>query len=147
MTDYKILHEAVRLVSEGICVTLPVEGRSMLPFIIGGRESVILTKAEHPKVGDIVLAWVEKRRFVVHRITEIKGTDVTLMGDGNSYGREYCCLEDIKALAQYVVDSKGVRHNLYTPWRKRASKIWNTLLPIRRYLLIARRMMGFPKAR
>jgi hypothetical protein len=41
--DY-ILKEAIRLVEEGVCVTLPVDGRSMLPFIIGGQESVILQK-------------------------------------------------------------------------------------------------------
>ena len=42
MTDNEIINEAIRLVEEGVSVTLPVNGRSMLPFIIGGRESVIL---------------------------------------------------------------------------------------------------------
>ena len=36
MTDYDIIEEAIRLVREGVNVTLPVKGRSMLPFIIGG---------------------------------------------------------------------------------------------------------------
>ena len=40
--DHQIIEEAIKLASEGVCVTLPVDGRSMLPFIIGGRESVIL---------------------------------------------------------------------------------------------------------
>ena len=42
MKDRLIIEEASRLVSEGVCVTLPVNGQSMLPFIIGGKESVIL---------------------------------------------------------------------------------------------------------
>ena len=42
MTDNEIIEEAVRLVREDVNVTLPVKGLSMLPFIIGGKESVIL---------------------------------------------------------------------------------------------------------
>ena len=36
MTDNEIIEEAIRLAREGVNVTLPVKGRSMLPFIIGG---------------------------------------------------------------------------------------------------------------
>ena len=36
MTDNEIIEEAVRLAREGVNVTLPVKGQSMLPFIIGG---------------------------------------------------------------------------------------------------------------
>ena len=42
MTDNMIIGEAVRLVNEGASVTLPVKGWSLLPFIIGWKESVIL---------------------------------------------------------------------------------------------------------
>ena len=38
--DQIIIQEAIRLVEEGVSVTLPVKGNSMLPFIIGGKESV-----------------------------------------------------------------------------------------------------------
>ena len=38
---------------EGVCVTLPVNGNSMLPFIIGGKESVILQQPSQPEVGDV----------------------------------------------------------------------------------------------
>ena len=41
MTDNEIIEEACRLVREGVNVTLPVTGQSMLPFIIGGKEGVI----------------------------------------------------------------------------------------------------------
>ena len=87
LTYENILHETTRMVEEGLCVTLPVDGRSMLPFIIGGRDSVLLSKPEDVMVGDIVLAWIENRRYVVHRILEIRGQHVTLMGDGNLYGK------------------------------------------------------------
>ena len=135
MTDNNIIDEAVRLVKEGVSVTLPVNGNSMLPFIIGGKESVILQPPALTAVGDVVLAWVENRRYVVHRIIRIDGENVTLMGDGNIAGTEHCPLSGIRAKATHVVDDKGRRRYLYTKWRMRASKLWWILRPFRRIIL------------
>ena len=135
ITDEIILQEAIRLVEEGVNVTLPVKGCSMLPFIIGSRESVILQLPTSPKVGDVVLAWVENCRYVVHRIINITDDQVTLMGDGNVAGTEHCTISDVKAIASHVVDAKGRKHDLYTPWRCKAARLWFKLLPVRRYLL------------
>ena len=139
--DY-IIEEAIRLVDDGVSVTLPVDGRSMLPFIIGGRESVILQKPGAVKPGDVVLARVHRTmgqescaNYVVHRIIGIDGDRVTLMGDGNLVGREYCSTADIKAIATHVVDAKGRQHDLYCRWRCLAARLWWHLRPIRRYLL------------
>ena len=112
MTDDKIIEEAVRLVDEGVSVTLPVNGTSMLPFIIGGRESVVLQKPGQLQVGDVVLAWASPGRWVVHRIIRIDGNRVTLMGDGNIVGTEHCTLETVKAIATHVMDGKGEIHYL-----------------------------------
>ena len=133
--DNYIIEEAIRLVEDGVSVTLPVDGRSMLPFIIGGRESVILQKPLAPKVGDVVLAWVEGGRYVVHRIIRIEGKNITLMGDGNLVGTERCTINDIKAIATHVVDADGALHYLYNRWRKLGAKVWFWLQPIRRYIL------------
>lgn len=145
MTDNEIINEAVRLVEEGVSVTLPVNGRSMLPFIIGGKESVILQQppkqdetrqgAPQMNLGDVVLAWVEGNRYVVHRIIRIDGDRVTLMGDGNLVGTEHCRLSDIKAIATHVVGSDEQPHDLYTSRRMLGVRLWWWLLPIRRYLL------------
>ena len=145
MKDELIIEEAVRLVSEGVCVTLPVDGQSMLPFIIGGQESVILQKPAQPKVGDVVLAWCRDGRYVVHRIIGINGDAITLMGDGNLVGREYCSVGDIKARVSHVVDVKGRRHAIDTRWRQRAVRLWWHLRPIRRYLLFAWRLVKSEK--
>ena len=139
MNDFKIIDEAVALVNDGFSVTLPVAGRSMLPFIIGGRESVILAPPSGLKRGIVALAWVEGRRYVLHRIERIEDDRVMLIGDGNLAGREHCRLADIKAMATHVVDSRQKRHYLYTRWRKAASEIWWALLPIRRYLIFLMR--------
>lgn len=141
ISDIRIIEEAVKLVDDGVIVTLPVNGTSMLPFIIGGRESVILQKPREPKIGDVVLAWVEGCRYVVHRIIRVDGENVTLMGDGNLAGTEHCTTGDLKAIATHVVSRDGKRHDLYCPWRQRASRLWWHLRPIRRYLLAIYRLL------
>lgn len=135
MTDNEILESAISLVDEGVSVTFPVKGVSMLPFIIGGRESVILVCPQDVAVGDVVLAWVEGCRYVVHRIIRIDGEHVVLMGDGNIVGVEHCLLSDVKARADYVVDARGRKRYLNAPWRRQAARAWFRLRPLRRYIL------------
>ena len=135
MTDNEIIEEACRLVREGVNVTLPVTGQSMLPFIIGGKESVILHRPGLIDVGDVVLAWVDGNRYVVHRIIKLDYDRVTLMGDGNVAVTEHCRLNDIKARVTHVVDAKDKTHYLYNRWRMLGAKVWYWLRPIRRYLL------------
>ena len=135
MTDNDLIEEAIRLVREGVRVTLPVNGNSMLPFIIGGKESVILhSPGGIVDVGDVVLAWVDGNRYVVHRIIKLDYDRVTLMGDGN-LTTEHCALGDIKARVTHVVDAKDKTHYLYNRWRMLGAKVWYWLRPIRRYLL------------
>ena len=99
LPNNEILRDLIQLVNEGQRVVLPVKGNSMLPFIIGGRESVELVKPETVAVGDVVLAWINGCRFVVHRIIRIEGDKVQLMGDGNLTDDEYCLMTDVKARA------------------------------------------------
>lgn len=135
ISDNEIIQNAIALVNEGMRVTFPVKGYSMLPFIIGSRESVDLVKPEQIQIGDVVLAWVENSRYVIHRIIRIDGEQVTLMGDGNVAGVEHCLLKDVAAKAINVVTPKGKHHPLYNPWRIKASRIWWRLLPVRRWIL------------
>ena len=135
ITDSMIMQESIRLVDEGLCVTLPVNGQSMLPFIIGGKESVVLSHPVNIKLGQVVLAWADGNRYVVHRIIRINGQHITLMGDGNLVGTEQCSMDDIKAVVTHVVNAKGQMHPLYTCRRQLAVHLWYWLLPIRHYLL------------
>jgi hypothetical protein len=73
VSDEQIIGDAVRLVEEGMAVTLLVKGRSMLPFILGGIESAVLTKPGEVKEGDVVLARIDGRRYVLHRVMEVSG--------------------------------------------------------------------------
>ena len=130
-----ILSDVIQLVNEGQRVMLPVKGNSMLPFIIGGKESVELVKPERVAVGDVVLAWINGCRYVVHRVIRIDGEQVQLMGGGNLSGDEYCLISDVKARAEYVISQDGEKHNLYSRRRVQASRLWWRLKPLRRYIL------------
>lgn len=130
-----LLPEIGRLVAEGEKVTLRAKGVSMLPFIHGGRDSVLLTRPEQGlKVGDIVLAQVARDRYVLHRIYEIDGDRLTLMGDGNIRGCERCRKEHVMALAVRIL-REGKEVDCTTPSHLRKAALWKALLPVRRYLL------------
>jgi len=131
----QLIGEVKKLLKTFPSVVLPVKGTSMLPFIIGSKESVELVRWEKDfQIGDIVLAWT-KDYYVIHRIIKIDGDDYTLMGDGNIIGTESCKRSDIVAKAEYVVDKHGNKHYLYTPRRCQASRLWNKLKPVRRWIL------------
>lgn len=131
-----VIKDAIALVREGRRVVLPVKGFSMNPFIIGDRESVELVSPHQPlKVGDVVLAWVNGTHYVVHRIIGIDGDKVTLMGDGNIAGVEYCTTDEVAAVAEYVVAPNGKRRYLYASGRMRFARLWGRLLPVRRWIL------------
>ena len=135
VSDEMIIGDAVRLVNEGMAVTLLVKGRSMLPFILGGIDSVVLTRPGEIRPGDVVLARIDGRRYVLHRVMEVTEAGVELMGDGNLVGREVCRPEDVLARADEVVKGDGRQLRLDTPRLRRAARLWRRLLPLRRYLL------------
>ncbi len=142
MTDKAIIEEAARQVADGMSVTFPVKGYSMLPFIIGGKDSVILERPESLQVNDVVLAWVDGSHYVVHRIIQINGDHITLMGDGNLRGTERCHVADVKARASHVVGAGGRRHMLRSAASLRTARLWRRLLPVRRWLLAIYRRLN-----
>jgi len=141
MTDEQIIQEAVHLVQDGVSVTFPVKGRSMLPFITGGRESVILQKPGSLQRGQVVLAQVGTDRYVVHRIIKVEADRITLMGDGNIRGTESCTPANVLAVATHVVDEKGRRRPLDSFIQLAKAHIWYMIRPLRRYILAGFRLL------
>lgn len=135
ISDEQIIREAVSLVSEGMAVTMLVKGRSMLPFIEGGRDSAVLTRPGTVREGDVVLARIDGRRYVLHRVMDVSPERIVLMGDGNIRGQEICRPEDVLARADEVVGPDGRHRRLDTPARRCAARLWRRLLPVRRWIL------------
>lgn len=138
-----LLPEVVRLLGEGNEVILRTKGASMLPFIWGNRDSVVLVRPVNVNVGDIVLAQVKEDDYVLHRVIGSDNGSVTLMGDGNLSGCEVCRYEDIKAVAKMIIrDGKTI--DCTSRGYIRAVRLWRFLLPARRYILaIYRRLYRY----
>lgn len=123
-----LLDEVAHLLSEGRDVTMVPKGVSMLPFIRGDKDSVVLRKKNVVRVGDIVLARFDGK-YVMHRVVAVEGNSVTLMGDGNLQGVELGDRSEVCGTVVEIVSPKGRRR------KPTKGKLWRRLLPIRRYLL------------
>ena len=130
-----LLGETRELLSEGRQVIIPTKGSSMLPFIHGEKDSVLLEKVDGLAAGDIVLALIDGKRYVLHRIWEIDGDNVTLMGDGNLAGKERCTKADVCGTVSEIIKKNGKKIDVSSAGFRRSSRIWRRLLPVRRYIL------------
>ena len=123
-----LLEEAATLLNEGREVCFIPKGNSMLPFIRGEKDSVVLKKKACVEVGDIALVRLPESRYVLHRVVKVSPEEVVLMGDGNWRGQERCHPADVLGTVAYIV--KGERQV-----RPGKARLWKALLPFRRYIL------------
>lgn len=135
----------ISLLREGRTVTIPVKGESMLPFIEGGKDSVILegveegSPAEGPhrsaKVGDIVL-FRNDGRYVVHRILAFDGDGVAeIQGDGILKAKDRCPSDRI--FGRVVTILKGGKRpiDVESGSNRLKVRLWLAFSPFRRILL------------
>ena len=135
MPNEVLLPAVGEIVADGGSVTLKTKGMSMMPFIRGDRDCVILVKPSALKVGDIVLAKVNGGAYVLHRIFSAEGDRLVLMGDGNLKGKEKCMVSDVLALAVTIVKENGKEIDCTSSMHRFLARLWRILLPFRRYLL------------
>ena len=84
-SDTALFMEKFRLLLEsGEELPLPVQGSSMVPFLVDRRDTVWIRKPEDPlKVGDIVLYQRSNGQYILHRIHSIQGGSYTMVGDAH----------------------------------------------------------------
>ncbi|MFR9603775.1 MAG: S24/S26 family peptidase [Rikenellaceae bacterium] len=101
----ELLDGVAAMVASGERVVLLTKGQSMLPFIVGGRDSVELSRVDGEIcIGDILLAKIPNpARYVIHRVIKIEGEKITLMGDGNLVGTEECSTSDVAARITTII--------------------------------------------
>ena len=129
------LGEVSKMLSEGKPYAIYVKGFSMRPFIEHTRDRVFLEKRDNYDVGDAVLAQISPGHYVLHRIIEKHGNDLTLQGDGNLRGVEFCKEQDVSGVVtQYIRPNRTIPAD--DPKLVRRIKLWRKLRPIRRYLLL-----------
>lgn len=131
-----LLGEVSALLAEGHPVVLMTKGNSMLPFIRGDKDSVRLVAAQEYKIGQAVLAQLSPGHYVLHRLVEVSGEDVTLQGDGNLRGREHCRKSDICGVVTEVIrpggKKVGTRDESAARWRRLPYIIRRVILAIYR---------------
>ena len=118
-----LIPNIAKLLEEGLEVKLQAKGRSMSPYIRDMKDLLVLQKPllHELAVEDIVLARCRKDHYVIHRIIEINGDAVVLMGDGNVYGKENCRREDV--LGKLVaIERNGRRIDCNTEKERRKAR-------------------------
>lgn len=130
-----LLGEVAAVLSEGREVVISPTGNSMLPFIRDGRDRVVLRKQDDLAVGDIVLMYTGGR-YILHRVIEIDGERVTLMGDGNLKSVEHGTRAEVIGTVTEILRPGG------RSVRPGTGRFWRVLKPVRRYILaIYRRLI------
>lgn len=139
-----LIPQIISLLEEGHTVTLKVKGFSMRPFLENDRDKVLLKKSENPIVGDVVLAEIAPKRYVLHRLISLNNGEAILRGDGN-LSKEYCKKSDIHGIATgFYRKGTDIFDSCDSRKWKVYSFIWTHLYPIRRYLLaIYRRLIKY----
>ena len=135
--------DVLRVLDEGKRVTIPVKGYSMLPFIRGGKDLVVLEKAgDALEADDIVLfryGLPDGGRYVMHRILSIDGDRADIMGDGVPYAHEHVRRNQILAKAVTILRGGKRPVDPYSPGQLRLVHFWQWMRPVRRYLLFVYR--------
>ena len=127
-----LLGEVAAVLREGREAIIFPTGGSMLPFIRGGVDRVVLRRKPAVGVGDIVLAKIGEQ-YILHRVIAADGEALTLMGDGNLRGTEHCAPADVIGTVTEIIRPSG---RARIPGKGR---LWRLLKPLRRYLLALRR--------
>lgn len=116
-------------------VTFVVRGHSMNPFLVSGRDKVILTLPEKPAIGQVVLAEIKPQIYALHRIIKIEGNNITMRGDGNLLSqKESFTADKIVGTAQAFI-RKGKKVRISSRKWRYYSIVWSILRPLRRLLL------------
>lgn len=122
------------LVSSGHSVKIPIQGNSMYPFLIEGRDHVSIKKDGTISKGDIILVKTPEHQYILHRVYNISHDKYILMGDRNLHILEVCMKKNIIGKV-YEIERNGKKINPYSFSEKIKATVWRTLRPVRRYLI------------
>ena len=142
--------DVIQVLEQGKRVTIPVKGFSMLPFIRGSKDLVVLEKSDgNLKADEIVLFHMgpmDGGRYVMHRIISIDGDKVDIMGDGVPKNHEHVRRSQILAKAVTILRSGKRPVDPYSPGQLRLVHFWQWLRPVRRYILFVYRHLPWNRS-
>lgn len=132
-----IIPEIKKLIDEGRTVTFRVKGQSMHPFLVGGRDDVVLQSLNRPlRKYDVILAEVAPELYMIHRIIGFEQGHIIMKGDGNRAQKEVVSPQNVLGIV--IAFRRKGRTTLDTvesyKW-KLYSRIWLLLSPFHFLLL------------
>lgn len=133
--DTQIFLNAVKtMIQEGHDVPVTITGNSMSPFLIHGRDRILLSRISHPlHKGDMVLYQRKNSQYVMHRIRCIKKAraEYYMIGDAQNVTEGPVGQDQICAVATAVC-RKGT-------WLRPGDfqweffrRVWLHMIPVRR---------------
>jgi len=105
-----------------------------------GKSAGVLLETRPLEEGDIVLFRMGGK-WVMHRLLSIQDGIAEIMGDGVIASREHCPVDQIFGRAVTILRSGRHAVDPRAPWQQRKARWWRKALPVRRYLLIAWRLL------
>lgn len=122
--------------AEGHSLKLPLEGASMVPLLVGGRDEVLVEEVSGKilRRGDIVLYIRQDGTHVLHRIHHIYNNKYFMLGDAQTWIEGPVNKEDILAAAVAVI-RKGETITCSSRGYRFISGLWLVMRPVRPLIL------------
>ena len=127
--------QVLERLDEGLTATIPVKGYSMLPFIRGGKDLVVLEKAEGEIKRDDIVLFRIGGRYIMHRVLKADDGYFDIQGDGVWLGHEHPTREQILAKATTILRAGKKPVDPYGKKQLRRVHAWQSLGKLRRYIL------------
>lgn len=132
-----LLEEYRRLLeSEDRIEALPlvITGGSMTPFLVGGRDTVYLSRLTRPaRRGDMLLYRRRNGAYVLHRVYRAEET-LTMVGDAQTELEPGICPSQVMAIVTRV-ERKGKSLGPGAFWWEFFEEVWLRMIPVRRGIM------------
>jgi len=126
------------ILAEGKDVEVRIKGASMRPYWRGGGGEKLIAspfKPDELQCGEIVIFRFGEK-YLVHRIVQRIGDNITTRGDGVVKKRENITVDDVKGIVRAYIKPNGKVKSTQTLAAKIYCKLWLRLPPkIRGYIL------------
>jgi len=137
----------IPIMREGYQLKICPKGRSMIPFLVGGRDEAVLSIPGDDykfEKNDIVLYKIDSGIHVLHRICRVNKKGIYTLGDSQTYIEGPFARENFIAVADYIIRKDRKLDNSNHKYIF-CVKIWRLLRPfrpliIKTYFAISRKM-------
>lgn len=126
----------IPILAEGHSLKLPFEGLSMHPFLVGGRDEVLIEAASGKRLkrGDIVLYIRDDGVHVLHRIHHTKEKKYYMLGDAQTWIEGPIAAKNVLAVVTTIF-RKGKTIACSKLSYRVVSEFWLLMRPVRPHII------------